>query len=259
MRINKQVMGRAAVGVLVAGLSIGAGGCAMGTPLASSPPAHITEREETPMPSPAPTPVPLPEGFLRVAELIPDLVQEIRYASDNNFVGAPVDGYGAPVAILSVPAAQALAAVADELRPQGMTLCVYDAYRPARAVAHFVRWAQDLEDLRMQEAFYPAVDKRDLFKKGYIAHRSGHSRGSTVDLTILTAEGQPLDMGSDFDLFDPRSAHGAKGLTREQTQHRAFLREVMERNGFRAYGAEWWHYTLVEEPYPETYFDFPIL
>lgn len=198
------------------------------------------------------------DGFVRVDRMIPDVVQDMRYAGGNNFVGAAIDGYEASVALLTREAALALARVADELRPQGLRLCIYDAYRPERAVAHFVRWAQDAGDNCMQPGFYPSIAKKDLFRKGYIAKKSSHSRGSTVDLTLVDAQGNPLDMGSPFDLFDPISAHNAKGLTQQQYDNRTLLRDAMEKHGFLAYHAEWWHYTLKNEPFPDQSFDFTI-
>ena len=198
------------------------------------------------------------DGFVRVDGLIPDVVQDIRYAGPENFVGRVVDGYEAPVALLTREAAEALARVADALRPQGLRLCVYDAYRPEPAVADFVRWALDPEDNRMCAAFYPSIPKEELFGRDYIAKRSSHSRGSAVDLTLIDAAGEPLDMGGAFDLFDPVSAHGAKGLTAEQRANRKLLRDAMERQGFGAYRAEWWHYTLKNEPFPDQIFAFPV-
>ena len=198
------------------------------------------------------------DGFVRVDALIPDVVQDIRYAGSNNFVGRAIDGYEAPVALLTREAAEALARVADALRPQGLYLCVFDAYRPEQAGADFARWARDPADDRMRAVFYPSVSKRELFMRGYVAERSSHSRGSAVDLTLVDAAGKPLDMGGAFDLFDPISAHGAKGLNGEQRANRKLLRDEMERQGFRAYRAEWWHYTLKNEPFPDRFFSFPV-
>lgn len=199
-----------------------------------------------------------PEGFVRVDLLIPDVVLDIRYAGSNNFVGNSIDGYEAPVALLTRQAAEALAKVADAVRPMGLRLCIYDAYRPESAVEHFARWAQDADDIRMKDLFYPAVRKQSLFDKGYIAKRSSHSRGSCVDVTLVDAAGAPLDMGGSFDLFSPVSAHGAKGLTGMQQMNRKLLRAVMEKQGFKSYNAEWWHYTLKEEPFPKRSFSFPV-
>ena len=201
----------------------------------------------------------LPEGFVHVRDLIPDCVEQMRYAGEENFVGQVIDGYLAPAAILTKEAAQALEKAAALAREKGYRLLIFDAYRPQRAVAHFWRWAKDAEDTKTQANYYPGIDdKRDLLKKGYIAMRSGHSRGSTVDLTLADGQGEPLPMGTDFDFFGPRAAHGAKGLTAQERANRRLLKRIMEQAGFRAYEAEWWHYTLKNEPCPDTYFDFPV-
>ena len=200
-----------------------------------------------------------PSGFVILSELIPDVVLDIRYYSDYNFVGERIDGYNAPVAMLTREAAEALKAVNDELREKGYKLKIYDAYRPQRAVNHFVRWAGDVKDTRMKEHFYPELNKSVLFKQGYIARKSGHSRGSTVDLTLCDAEtGNDIDMGGTFDYFGKRSHYDYKDLTKEQRSNRKILRDVMERYGFRGIRTEWWHFTLKNEPYPKTYFDFPV-
>jgi D-alanyl-D-alanine dipeptidase len=143
--------------------------------------------------------------------------------------------------------------VQSELQKEGFTLKVFDCYRPQRAVDHFVRWAKDLNDTKMKSTYYPNVDKKDLFKDGYIAAKSGHSRGSTLDLTI-----EGFDMGTPFDFFDPRSHTMTETVTQQQHKNRMTLKRVMERNGFKNYAEEWWHYTLKEEPFKETYFDFAI-
>jgi len=201
----------------------------------------------------------IPAEFVRVDLLIPDVVQDMRYAGKNNFVGRRIDGYEAPVALLTRQAAAALSRVADAVRPMGYRVCVYDAYRPKQAVEHFVRWGKDDKDTWMQEIFYPAVRKQTLFAKGYISKTSSHMRGSAVDVTLVDADGIPLDMGSAFDLFGPISAHGAKGLTPEQRANRKFLCSLMTEHGFRAYAPEWWHYTLKNEPFPTKNFSFPVL
>lgn len=201
----------------------------------------------------------LPEGFVLLADAVPDILQEIRYYSTYNFVGSRIDGYEQPCAILTAEAAQALRAVSDELLAEGYRLKVYDAYRPQSAVDHFVRWAEDREDTAMRPYFYPEEDKSQLFAHGYIAARSGHSRGSTVDLTLLDeASGKELDMGGTFDYFGAPSHTDHAGLTPEQQANRALLRDAMLRHGFRAIKTEWWHFTLQEEPFPDTYFDFPV-
>jgi len=203
----------------------------------------------------------LPKGFVRLDQVIPDIRIELRYATNHNFVGERIDGYLQPRPILSREAAVALKKAQEELRRFGLGLKLYDAYRPQRAVDHFVRWAGDLKDTRMKGEFYPGVRKEDLFRDDYIAYRSGHSRGSTVDLTIAPLGGgavRELDMGSGFDFFGPESWPEYGGITPEQRAHRMLLQTVMKKNGFRPYPREWWHFTLENEPYPDTYFNFPV-
>ena len=201
----------------------------------------------------------IPEGFVYVDELIPDAILEVRYYSTDNFVGSRVDGYLAPKVILTIEATKALAAVADELRQQGLALKIFDGYRPQQAVNHFIRWVADVEDEKMKYKYYPEVDKKELFSLGYIAKKSGHSRGSTVDLTLIDINtGEELDMGSGFDYFGEISHHNTNMINEQQMQNRVILREVMEKYGFGAYAGEWWHYTLKNEPYPDTYYDFPV-
>lgn len=201
----------------------------------------------------------LPQGFVYLHHLIPALELEIRYAGEHNFLGKPVDGYHRPVAILSRPAAEALVKVQHDLRQQGYCLKVFDAYRPQRAVDHFVLWARDATDTLAKPEFYPNIPKSELFQRGYIASKSGHSRGSTVDLTIINANTrEELDMGSSYDFFGIISHHDSEQVTSEQKANRELLKSLMEKNGFHPYPEEWWHYTLREEPYPETYFDFPV-
>ncbi|MDD3657096.1 MAG: M15 family metallopeptidase [Atribacterota bacterium] len=201
----------------------------------------------------------IPEGFVYIDELIPDAILEVRYYSTDNFVGNRIDGYLAPKVILTIEAAETLVVVADELRLKGLLLKIFDGYRPQQAVDHFIRWADDEGDQKMKNKFYPEVDKKDLFRLGYIARRSGHSRGSTVDLTLVDIDsGEELDMGGGFDYFGDLSHHDTDLITEEQLQNRTILREIMEKHGFLAYSEEWWHYTLEHEPYPETYYDFPV-
>ncbi len=201
----------------------------------------------------------LPDGFGYVHDVIPDSRYDIRYYTHDNFMGVPVDGYEAPVAILTTEALDALALVARDLRELGYGIIVFDGYRPQKAVDHFVRWAEDLSDTLMKQKYYPDVDKSDLFVKRYIASRSGHTRGSTVDLSLYDLEsGDEVDMGSGFDLFGPVSHHGSEKITEEQTANRAILKEVMQKHGFVEYYREWWHYRLSDEPYPETFFDFDV-
>lgn len=201
----------------------------------------------------------LPEGFVYVKSIIPDLDVELRYFSQNNFVGDTIDGYKANRLILTKAAAEKLKLVQDELQQQNLCLKVYDGYRPQRAVNHFIRWAKVLNDTLKKAEFYPEVNKRNLFKAGYIASRSGHSRGSTIDLTIIDGEtGKPLDMGSPYDFFGKSSWVAHPDLTELQKQNRQLLQTVMLKHNFRNYPKEWWHFTLRWEPFPKTYFDFEV-
>ncbi len=200
-----------------------------------------------------------PDTFVDVSSLAPGLLAEMRYATAHNFVGQPIDGYERPVCYLTRPAASALAQVVADLAPRGLTIKVYDCYRPVRAVQHFVRWARNLGDQKMKAEFYPHVDKSTLFRDGYIASQSGHSRGSTSDLTLARiSDGQPLDMGTPFDFFSTQSWPADRTVGTEAQKNRALLAQAMERRGFRPYDKEWWHFTLRHEPYPQTYFDFPV-
>lgn len=201
----------------------------------------------------------LPEGFVYIDEEIPGVVYEIRYAGNNNFIGMPVRAYKTEQAILSKPAAKALAKVQKELIRKDYMLKIFDAYRPQTAVNHFIEWARDRNDTLMKQQFYPEVAKKDLFELGYIASRSGHSRGSTVDLTLIDAETcKEIDMGSTYDFFGEISHHNTTQITAEQKKNRELLRSIMRKHGFRHYSEEWWHYTFTPEPYPDTYFDFPV-
>lgn len=198
--------------------------------------------------------------FVLLTDVVPDAILEIRYFGTYNFVGSRVDGYEQPTALLTKEAAAALKAVSDDVISQGYRLKIYDAYRPQKAVDHFVRWAEDLEDTRMKPYFYPELDKSVLFDQGYIDARSGHSRGSTVDLTLfdMTTE-KEVDMGGTFDFFGELSHPDYVGeLTEQQIANRNILREAMMRHGFRPLDTEWWHFTLNEEPYPGTFFEFPV-
>ena len=181
---------------------------------------------------------------------------------ENNFLGTRVDGYKSNRAILSVPAAEALKGVQEELRTFGLGLKIFDAYRPQQAVNHFVRWAKDIKDTKNKAGFYPDVDKKNLFRDGYIASKSGHTRGSTVDLTIVSLKkpevGRQLDMGTTFDYFGQPSWPGNLAMSADVRANRMLLQGLMVRHGFAIYDKEWWHYTLKNEPYPETYFDFPV-
>ena len=201
----------------------------------------------------------LPEGFCYVHELIDDVILDMRYAGTHNFVGDVIDGYEAPYAIMTVEAAQALKEAADEFRQMGYRIMIYDAYRPQSAVRHFVRWAYDEDDKRMQEEFYPEFKKKILMvDQGYIARNSSHCRGSAVDLTLTDMEGNPLDMGTGFDYFGKKAWHGAKDITEEQENNRELLKSVMENHNFRCFEKEWWHYKLLGEPFTEKGFVFPV-
>ncbi len=200
-----------------------------------------------------------PAGFVLLSDHVPNIIQEIRYFSTYNFIGERIDGYEEPCAILTVEAARALKAVSNELFVQGYRLKVFDAYRPACAVKQFVLWGIEDQDIRMKPYFYPDLQKQDLFAEGYIAKLSSHSRGSTVDLTLLDMKtGKEVDMGSPFDLFSEKSHPDYKGITDEQYENRMLLQHVMVRNGFVPIDCEWWHFTLKNEPYPDTYFGFPV-
>lgn len=200
-----------------------------------------------------------PSGFVLLADQVPGIIQEIRYYSTYNFIGDRIDGYEEPCALLTKEAARALRSASNEMMVHGYRFKVFDAYRPARAVKHFVLWGIEDQDIRMKPYFYPELQKQELFSKGYIATESSHSRGSTVDLTLLDMQtGKELDMGSPFDLFSEVSHPDHRGVTDEQYDNRMLLRRVMLRNGFAPIDCEWWHFTLEDEPYPDTYFDFPV-
>lgn len=196
-------------------------------------------------------------GFVNLAQAIPGLKVELRYATAHNLTGRPVAGYLAEKALATQEAAAALSVAFALAEGLGYGMLVYDAYRPQKAVADFLCWSQAPEDGLTRQEFYPSQDKACLFDRGYLARRSGHSRGSTIDLT-LTKAGQPVDMGGGFDLMDERSHHNAPGLTPLQEQHRRTLCAIMAYAGFEPYECEWWHYRLMREPYPDTYFDFDI-
>ncbi len=200
-----------------------------------------------------------PSHFVVLGDFVPGIIQEIRYHSTYNFIGERIDGYEEPVALLTIEAARALKSVSNEVNAQGFRLKVFDAYRPASAVKHFVLWGIDDLDLRMKPFFYPDLEKQELFAKGYIAKQSSHSRGSAVDLTLLDMKtGKEVDMGSPFDLFSEVSHPDHKGVTQEQYENRMFLQKAMVRNGFQPLSCEWWHFSLKDEPFPDTYFEFPV-
>jgi D-alanyl-D-alanine dipeptidase len=225
----------------------------------------------------------MPEGFVDVKKMIPSVVLDIRYFDSHNFVGEKVDGYKAPKCLLTGPAAEALSRVQADLQEFSLSLKIYDCYRPQRTVDHFVKWAKNISDTRTKKEFYPTVDKGDLFKDGYIAEKSGHSRGSTVDLTIVPvptpaqeayAPGQRLaecyfpvdkrfkdnsiDMGTGFDCFHVLSHPLNPEVGLQQRLNRMLLKTLMDRRGFKNYDQEWWHFTLRDEPFPDRYFDFVV-
>jgi D-alanyl-D-alanine dipeptidase len=221
-----------------------------------------------------------PTSFVNAAKMIPHLQTDLRYFSTHNFVGRKIKGYHAPVCLLTEPAATALKRVVSRLLPMGLTLKVYDCYRPQTAVNDFARWATALNDTKMRTEFYPAVDKNKLFSEGYIDYHSGHSRGSTVDVTIVPLESKvpsypskqvrctaaqaqrtpdnSLDFGTGFDCFSPASHPSYQFLPAQAKANRLLLQSFMQQAGFKAIETEWWHFTLIDEPYPTTYFDFPV-
>ena len=201
----------------------------------------------------------IPSDFVVLSDVVPGIIQEIRYYSTYNFIGERIDGYEEPCAILTREAARMLKSAAAEMLVQGYRMKVFDAYRPACAVRSFVLWGIEDQDIRMKPYFYPDLEKQELFSRGYIARQSSHSRGSTVDLTLLDmATGKELDMGGPFDFFGELSHPDYRGITEEQYDNRMTLRRVMLRNGFEPLDCEWWHFTLKDEPYPDTYFTFPV-
>ncbi len=204
----------------------------------------------------------LPMGFVYAEKIIPNIVFEPRYYSDNNFTGRRVDGYLSPKCIMTAKCAIALKGVQDELNAQGMKLKIFDAYRPQAAVDCFIRWAYNINDQKNKAIYYPEVDKRNLFRDGYIASPSGHSRGSTVDLTILKlgkdGKCSEIDMGTCFDFFSTKAWPLSKDVTAEQHNNRMLLQKIMIKKGFVPYDKEWWHFTLKEEPFSDTYFNFPV-
>ena len=200
-----------------------------------------------------------PDAFVNVNEILPAAVFDIRYASDENFLGTRVDGYVRPICLLTEPPAVALKRVQQDVQQRGYTLKIFDCYRPQRAVDHFVRWVGDPHDRTMKAHYYPNEAKSRLIEKGYIAGRSGHSRGSTLDLTLVEKDGGvELDMGTPYDYFDALANTADPRITGEPKANRLLLKAVMEKHGFVNYAKEWWHYTLKDEPYPDAYFDFPV-
>lgn len=224
----------------------------------------------------------IPAGFVEIRDVIPDIILDLRYLTNYNFIGVPVDGYKNEKCYLTKSSADSLSNVQAELRKFGLSLKIYDAYRPQHAVDHFVRWAKDLSDTLTKKEFYPTVDKSRLFVDGYIAEKSGHSRGSTIDLTIVPIplpyqpefdinnqcecyesiekrfKDNSIDMATGYDCFDSLShAENAK-LNPQQRANRLLLKSLMDKYGFKNLAEEWWHFTLRDEPFPNTYFDFEI-
>ncbi len=198
-------------------------------------------------------------GFVSVSEAVPDVLLDIRYFSTYNFMGRRVDGYEMPVALMCREAADALLKASGRAKALGFRLKLWDAYRPQRAVDHFVRWVEDENDTLMKPLFYPETEKSSFYALDFIGRRSGHSRGSAVDLTLFdTRTGTDADMGGFFDFFGPRSRFDFRGLAPAQRSNRALLRDIMTSAGFEPLEAEWWHFRLIDEPYPDTYFNFPV-
>lgn len=201
----------------------------------------------------------IPASFVNLKKLIPNIEIDLRYHGNHNFLGKPVTGYESDNVYISKEAAVAMVAIQKELNSIELGIKVFDAYRPQKAVNNFKEWALDIADTLAKQEFYPNVDKRDLFKLGYIAEKSGHSRGSTIDLTLIKlVDKTELDMGTGFDYFGEPSHHDYKNLTEEQKNNRKLLRDIMEKHGFKGIEEEWWHYTLKNEPFKEKYFDFNV-
>ena len=201
----------------------------------------------------------LPKNFVYLEDIIPSIRIELRYFSNNNFIGKPIDGYNSNSLIITEETAKSLKKIQQELLQKELSLKIFDGYRPQKAVDHFVRWVQVLKDTLMKAQFYPKVKKNNLLKNGYIAERSGHSRGSTIDLTIINNKtGKALDMGSAYDFFGIQSHPLYQNISKKQKNNRMLLRNTMLNHGFTPYENEWWHFTLKKEPFPNTYFTFPI-
>ena len=196
-------------------------------------------------------------GFVNLSEVVEDAIYEPRYYSSYNFVGEKIDGYEEECVIYSRAGANALGAVAEKAMARGYRLKIYDAYRPMRAVRHFIKWTSD-PDEKMKEIFYPNISKIQIPEHGYISPRSSHARGSAIDLTLATLDGRELDMGGIFDFFGDVSHYAYENLTDGQKENRKILRDLMEDCGFRGIRSEWWHFELKDEPFPNTFFDFPV-
>ena len=201
----------------------------------------------------------LPKNFVYLKDIAPSIRIELRYFSNNNFIGKPIDGYNSNSLVITEQTAKYLKKIQQELLRKELSLKIFDGYRPQQAVDHFVRWAKVLNDTIMKAQYYPKVKKKNLFKKGYIAEKSGHSRGSTIDLTIINIKAdEALDMGSEYDFFGIQSHPLYKNISKKQKKNRMLLRKIMLDNGFKPYENEWWHFTLKKEPFPNTYFKFLI-
>ena len=201
----------------------------------------------------------LPKNFVYLEDIVPSIRIELRYFSNNNFIGKPIDGYNSKSLIITEETAKSLKKIQQELLQKELSLKIFDGYRPQKAVDHFVRWVQVLKDTLMKAQYYPKVKKNNLLKNGYIAERSGHSRGSTIDLTIINNKtGKALDMGSTYDFFGIQSHPLYQNISKKQKNNRMLLRNTMLNHGFTPYENEWWHFTLKKEPFPNTYFTFPI-
>ncbi|MGB0806499.1 MAG: M15 family metallopeptidase [Salibacteraceae bacterium] len=200
----------------------------------------------------------LPQGFVYLTDVVPNIIVDLRYLGEDNFVGKPVNGYKKEVVIITKPAALALKSIADTLEEMRLKIKVFDAYRPQPAVDHFVEWAMDLSDTLTKHKYYPEVNKADLFRLNYIASRSGHSRGSTIDLTLVNENNVELDMGTSWDYFGSKSWPSDTTVSKQAQINRKLLRDIMTSHGFEPYQEEWWHFTLKNEPYKEIYFDFEV-
>lgn len=201
----------------------------------------------------------LPQGFVYLADIDPTILQDIKYFTSDNFIGRPFPAYEAPKCILTKEAAMALKSLQDRLRHHALGLKVFDGYRPQTTVNFFIEWSKDPKDQKMKKEFYPRVNKADFFKLNYIAEKSGHTRGSTVDLTLVhLSDQQELDMGTIFDFLDEESHPFTDLVSEKARNNRLFFRDIMKETGFEGISTEWWHFTLKNEPFPDTYFDFPV-
>ena len=201
----------------------------------------------------------LPEGFVYALDAVPGCLEDAKYAGCDNFMGRPAAGYDAPRVVVSREVAEGLKRAGERFAQMGYTMLLYDGYRPQRAVDDFAAWGKDTQDQKRKAVHYPRIEKADMFRLGYVALRSGHSRGGAIDLTLVeTATGRELDMDGYFDFMDPTSGYGAEGVSEEGTRNRELLHRVMVESGFKGISGEWWHFIIQPEPYPDTYFDFPI-